>query len=429
MVRRFFDAALLVSAPVLAIMFVGIAFAAWNAGHLVSPVRITLFAGIPVALAVVLISLVTVWRPHRWLIAWNLAAIGVALVSVEVWLAYEELNANIVMAERHVTKPEPARAQICPRQLAAIGGVATPDGPLLPLGGIGENRVQVHLADGTYTDLTTDRFGFNNPDNVWSIESPEVLVIGDSFAFGADVPPGFGFVDLVRHAKPGTINLGCGGNGPLSEFAGLVEYGPVLRPRFVVWAYYEGNDLTKDILDELNSPLLRAYFDNGLDQARDLAAKQEIIDEALLALTERHAPASRQATATPTIRWLDVALFRNIRTRLGMTYGFRPHALDSLVQLVARGKEITESWGGTLLFLYLPGEVRYRTPLGRADANGYRDMVLEAVEKLGVTAVDGAAAFDAAETPENLYAGHYTKEGYALVADILLSALSKKDSE
>ena len=83
MVRKFFDAVLFIGAPALGLVLLGVAFAAWNAGHLVSPVRIALFAGVPIAIAGLLFLLVTVWRPHRWLIVWNMAALGVALVSVE----------------------------------------------------------------------------------------------------------------------------------------------------------------------------------------------------------------------------------------------------------------------------------------------------------------------------------------------------------
>jgi len=33
-------------------------------------------------------------------------------------------------------------------------------------------------------------------------------------------------------------------NGPLAELASLVEYGPLIKPKTVIWLYYEGNDPT-----------------------------------------------------------------------------------------------------------------------------------------------------------------------------------------
>lgn len=50
---------------------------------------------------------------------------------------------------------------------------------------------------------------------------------------------------------PRTLNLGMGGIGPLHELAILKEYGSVVRPKVVLWVYYEGNDLA-DLSHEKN---------------------------------------------------------------------------------------------------------------------------------------------------------------------------------
>ncbi len=428
-IGKVLDSLLYVGAPLLALILLGIGLVAWFAGHLVSPVRIGLYVVAPVGLAALLLLTVTVWRRYRWLIVANMAAASIALVAAETWLAYEELRINIAAYEITETQPAMHSVQVCPRQLAALGGLETPEGPILPLGGIGHRLVRVALADGTQADLKTDRFGFNNPDNVWAAGAIDVLVVGDSFAFGADVAPGLGFVDVVRENRPNTVNLGCGGNGPLSEFAALAEYGPVLKPKFVVWSYYEGNDLTKDILDEMSAPPLRAYFDDAAQARQGLMDKQDVIDRALEKFLAHASEKTGPSGSKPSLRWQDIALFRNLRTRLGLTYGFRPQALADMAHIISESKALTEGWGGTLLFLYLPGEVRYRTPLGRLDANGYKHAVLQTLDRLGVKTIDVASDFDGRPSPAAMYAGHYTEEGYALVADIVLSTLSSESHE
>ena len=60
------------------------------------------------------------------------------------------------------------------------------------------------------------------------------MAVRDSFTYGADVPFGYSFVDLVRTKVGTTVNLGRVGNGPLRELATLIEYGPLLRPKTVV---------------------------------------------------------------------------------------------------------------------------------------------------------------------------------------------------
>ena len=96
---------------------------------------------------------------------------------------------------------------------------------LLPLGGLA-NKTVVHCNEsGKYAVYKSDRFGFNNPGFVWEQKVVDWLLIGDSFAHGACVPEGSDIASQIR-LKTGdnVINLGSGGNGPLTELATLTEY-------------------------------------------------------------------------------------------------------------------------------------------------------------------------------------------------------------
>ena len=56
------------------------------------------------------------------------------------------------------------------------------------------------------------------------------------------------------------INLGISGNGPLLEYAALVEYGKTLTPAKVLWIYFEGNDLTSDLnLEKYNATKISTH--------------------------------------------------------------------------------------------------------------------------------------------------------------------------
>ena len=82
----------------------------------------------------------------------------------------------------------------------------------------------------------------------------------------------------VRTAFPHTLNLGFSGSGPLLEFARFIEYAAPLRPRLVVWNWYEGNDL-QDLRRELLSTPLRRYL--TAPTPFGLKARQAEIDRAL----------------------------------------------------------------------------------------------------------------------------------------------------
>ena len=80
------------------------------------------------------------------------------------------------------------------------------------------------------------------PRGLYQPETLDIAVIGDSFAQGACVPSARNAVALIRKSYPNILNLGSGGNGPLLELASLKEFAAPLKPRIVLWFYFE-NDL------------------------------------------------------------------------------------------------------------------------------------------------------------------------------------------
>src|SRR5262249_20271049 len=102
----------------------------------------------------------------------------------------------------------------------------------------------------------------------------DVVVVGDSFVNGACVEPGEDIASHIRRRYRLTVGLGMGGNGPLIELASMREYVPALRPKLVLWFYYD-NDLD-DLEKELRDPLLRQYLDPEYTQ--NLLTLQDEVD-------------------------------------------------------------------------------------------------------------------------------------------------------
>lgn len=104
---------------------------------------------------------------------------------------------------------------------------------------------------------------------------------------------------VVRSQRPHAVNLGINGHGPLTILATLKDYGPGLRPRLVLWFYYEGNDLRDLDGWKKNSPLLMKYLTPSFSQ--HLFERQPEIDRSLrnyldAAMTKATGPVSfRQA--------------------------------------------------------------------------------------------------------------------------------------
>ena len=74
------------------------------------------------------------------------------------------------------------------------------------------------------------------------------------------------------------------GNGPLFELAQIKEYLPALKPKIVLWFYYEGNDLS-NLKIEKQSALLRRYLEGGFTQ--NLLDRQADIDRVLTEYYDR----------------------------------------------------------------------------------------------------------------------------------------------
>lgn len=135
---------------------------------------------------------------------------------------------------------------------------------LFTLGGVSRKATVYCNESGDYAIYESDEHGFNNPAGIWR-QKPKVVLTGDSFTQGACVGPGEDIAGQLRKMGINALNLGMGGCGPLIELAMMKEYVEFLKPEFVLWMYFEGNDL-REIIREKTSFFARYYFDSGFSQ-------------------------------------------------------------------------------------------------------------------------------------------------------------------
>jgi hypothetical protein len=318
------------------------------------------------------------------------------------------------------------------RSMVTINGIET-----LPLTGIA-NRLTVYCNEsGSYVMYESDEHGFHNPKGIWDAAHIDIVAVGDSFTQGFCVPSDKNAVALIRRHYPATLNLGAASNGPLTELATMKEYLPSLKPRIVLWFYFEGNDLV-NLVREKQSPLLMSYLRENFTQ--NLLHQQTEIDSALTAFVE--AP-SRTVAQTPEIPPLDrtvrrllvelrgVIKLERLRSRLGFspvsTYEAEESAanLELFEKILLQGKALVDTWGGKLYFIYLPEWLRYAYP---NPARRNRDRVLTMVRLIGIPTVDLHPAFQVHGDPLALFPfrqdNHYNERGYRLVAEEVLRSIA-----
>jgi hypothetical protein len=327
------------------------------------------------------------------------------------------------------------------KSLITINGVE-----VLPLAGMA-NKVAVLCNDGgQFVTYRSDTHGFHNPQTLWDIASIDIVAVGDSYVHGWCVPPDDNFVAIIRKRHPATLNLGIEGNGPLTMLATIKEYAEIVKPKVVLWFYFEGNDI-KDLSMERNSPLLRRYLTSEFSQG--LLAHQTEIDHAL----DEHIKTARDenrslARLKEIIAYLDklpskiknIIVLRQLRHQFGLvqkTAADRPRSaasspaakrynleIELLGDILARAKESVSRWGGVLYFVYLPSYLRYAPE----QTNFWRDQVLRAANKVGLPVIDIHRTFTVQKDPLVLFPlriqSHYNQEGHRLVAEEVLRSIS-----
>ena len=291
------------------------------------------------------------------------------------------------------------------------------------------NRRAVYCNEsGHFTVFTSDEHGFNNPR--WE-SNPEIVLIGDSFAEGACVDFGEDMAGQLRHSGRNALTLGGAGAGPLIELATLREYATHLKPKILLWVYYEGNDLP-DLKNEETSPTLRKYLtDDNFSQ--NLIGRQAEIDQVLTVYIDEVSRGEGQRDR-PWGKLVDALRLTALRTRwakVASSYG-SPEELAAVPpaadfnSVLQKANEQVKGWGGRMYFVYLPSYGRYAR---RVDENSYlhRQEVLDLVRGLNIPVIDAHQVFATHPDPLSLFPnrqlGHYTPEGYRLVAEYIRGKL------
>src|SRR5579862_707486 len=198
----------------------------------------------------------------------------------------------------------------------------------VPLADVSRSLTVYCKEAGDYTIYRSDEKGYNNPEGIWS-KPADIAVIGDSYVHGACVPSGSDYVSALRQMFPASLNLGRGGNGPLSELAILSEYAVAARPRLVLWLYV-ANDF-RDLEAERKSPILMEYLQS--EDTRRLAARTDEIDGVVRSYLETELRRQDQSLAPS---WPAAFLTRLTSAR----------ALESLTFPEVRNQVLRPHYGG-----------------------------------------------------------------------------------
>lgn len=356
-----------------------------------------------------------------------------AYEAVLFWRADGAWQWRFTRALQHLvaTVPNPA-VQYSPTNFTENRAHLTlPDGrKVLPLSEVANARtLMCQEGDRPFAIYDSDSYGFNNPDSAW--ESPRIVLLGDSFAYGACVDPRDHFVARLRARVPGTVNLAHGGNGPLLELALLREYAAALKPRYVFWFYDENNDLYSmvedvpaDLAVELEHPILARYLkEPGFSQG--LKQNQAEINAAMKRLSDFWIANRLRDDTWPSrgLRFLTAPQIRALlpkRLALIAAQAAETDPVATFRRVLAMAAAQTHAFDGRFVLVSIPALTRFcfgrDYPLHqavRAAAEAEADVVIDLEADVTAFVREHGAPALAAMKPCR---GHFSERGYDLVA-------------
>ncbi len=368
----------------------------------------------------------------------SIAAIGLAVYGAEIYLrlqGYDSLALVRDAARRYGQPFDPRTVD----EIVADTRKTVPDAhpfmralnqgtAIMPLANTPSRTIVWCNERGQYLVYKSDRHGFNNPDAIWDSPSVDIAVVGDSFVQGACAPDNDGMVDRARKVNPSIVNLGIGGNEPLTNLATLREYAPAIHPKKIVWVHYAGNDLS-GMMQWAHIPWLRRYVDdpnfsqNLVAHDADIARMMdEFFAQGLGSLNRYERSPLRQILRNPMLALKVTAL----RERLGITHNDgASFDFDLLERVFARTKELADGLGAEVSVITLPHALQAERPLDTSERR-----VKAIVEKFGMYHVDAGAVMRARGAPESFYAfgrygGHLNADGDALLGELIIAATQR----
>ena len=289
---------------------------------------------------------------------------------------------------------------------------------IFPLSGISDAKTINCNENGFYSTYQSDRYGFNNPNQIWDSKEIEYLLIGDSLIHGFCVNKPNDIASVLRNlSNKSLLNLGYGGIGPLMEYAILREY-LSSNTKKVLWFYAEQNDLSNLEKETENKILINYYNDQTFSQS--LKSKQSDINRLIRSKIDKE---------DKNDKFSKIIKLYFLRTMINLTSETEseqePVPPIEFKKILKMAKELTDQSNTELYFIYIPEYNRYKNKL---DNKNYI-LVKNIVKNLDIPFIDiHKEVFAKESNPLKFFpfelVGHYNVDGYNMIANHIFKTLS-----
>ena len=298
---------------------------------------------------------------------------------------------------------------------------------IMPLGLI-PNKLTVYCNEvGKWFIFNSDKHGFNNPNNIWDEKKIEIVALGDSFTHGACIPDNKNYVNLIRKNYPSILNLGIGGNNPLSNLAALIEYALAKQPKIILWFHYAGNDLA-GMMKNKNHKIFNKYlYESKFSQ--NLISRSEEIEDKMLNFYLKN---NKEIYAEDNLNFFQKFKLKHLiklhylRNGLGQTRNLDGQCdFKFFKEIMEKSKFLANQIGSEIYFINIP--TLQQAYIYKTDPNWRK--TYDVISELDIKWFDFSEEIINHKDPSSLYAnrengGHFSELGNHLMADFVLKAIN-----
>lgn len=242
---------------------------------------------------------------------------------------------------------------------------------IYPLSGVSMTQTILCNENGNFIEFFSDRFGYNNNDEVWDLKEIDFILIGDSFVLGNCVNREKNLLsNLEKLTNKRGLNLGYENSGPLMQYATIREFKEIIvkkKINKIIWLFYDFNDL-RDLEIEMKTRILNQYLENK-NFSQNLINKQsvkdsilkKIINNKLSVISSLNKNLDRNDKAIKIQNFKEILILKNLRSKINVKYllpknkiSFDKNDQKNINKIFNNIKEIEKDLGVDLILFYLP---------------------------------------------------------------------------
>ena len=292
--------------------------------------------------------------------------------------------------------------------------------------------------DLNYRIIENDKYGFKNSNLIYN-EKIDAILLGGSHAEGFCYTSENDIAGNLIKENINTLNLGVATAGPLVSLAVLKEFGPIYKPKNVVYLYYESNNL--EILEwekkdkDLTKYLEKKYTNNYTERIDEINKFLQLIEKETIEKVRVKAEQPEVINVNAVDVYIenaqDILELNILRNKFKNFFLTKKNVYDlsSFYEVINEMQDTTNRFDGKFTFVYIPSWDRFFNNASNLySVINLRETIIENLKNKNIETIDLTNFFNESENLSNYYplgyVGHFNEKGYRKIAEVIKERIS-----